>query len=79
MKNKNNYAKQSMPYVILLLVIVGSLVFFRLSQYEVHDLSYDKFMTELQNGEVKKIEITPKNIRIRKKILDSSKRYKAKK
>ena len=61
MKNKNNYAKQSMPYVILLLVIVGSLVFFRLSQYEVHDLSYDKFMTELQNGEVKKIEITPKN------------------
>ena len=55
MKNKNNYAKQSMPYVILLLVIVGSLVFFRLSQYEVHDLSYDKFMTELQNGEVKKI------------------------
>ena len=61
MKNKNNYAKQSMPYVILLLVIVGSLVFFRLSQYEVHDLSYDKFMTELQNGEVKKIEITTKN------------------
>ena len=61
MKNKNVYAKQSMPYVILLLVIVGSLVFFRLSQYEVHDLSYDKFMTELQNGEVKKIEITPKN------------------
>ena len=61
MKNRNNYAKQSMPYVILLLVIVGSLVFFRLSQYEVHELTYDKFMTELQNGEVKKIEITPKN------------------
>ena len=61
MKNKNNYAKQSMPYVLLFLVIVGIMVFFEFSKYKVNDLTYDKFINELSVGSVEKIEITPKN------------------
>jgi cell division protease FtsH len=61
MKNKKTYAKQSMPYIILFIVIIAVMVFFNLSQYKVYDFTYDKFITELNNGEVKSIEITPKN------------------
>ena len=61
MKNKNNYAKQSMPYLLLFLVICGLLVFFHLSKYKVNEFTYDALIKELSNGEVKELTITPKN------------------
>ena len=61
MKNKNNYAKQSMPYLLLFLVICGVLVFFHLSKYKVNEFTYDALIKELSNGEVKELTITPKN------------------
>ena len=61
MKNKKSYAKQSMPYIILFLVIIGVMVFFNLSQYKVYDFNYDEFISNLNKGDVKSIEITPKN------------------
>ena len=61
MKNKNSYVKQSMPYIILFFVIAGIMVFFEFSKYKVNDLTYDKFINELSNGTVEKLEITPKN------------------
>ena len=41
MKKKKSYTKQTVPYAILLIVIIGVLVFFNLSQYKVYDYSYD--------------------------------------
>lgn len=61
MKNKKSYTKQSVPYAILFIVIIGVLVFFNLSQYKVYEYSYDEFIKRLAEGEVTKLEITPKN------------------
>ena len=61
MKNKNNFAKQTMPYILLFMVIMGIMLFYDLSKYTVHDLTYDKFMSNLSDGTVEKIEITPKS------------------
>src|SRR5574344_1602783 len=61
MKNKKIYAKQSMPYIILFVVIIAAMFFLNLSKYKVYDFTYDKFISELNSGNVKKIEITPKN------------------
>ena len=44
-KNNNNYIKQSMPYLVLLLVIVGIMTFYELSQYKVNVFTYDQFIT----------------------------------
>lgn len=60
-KNNSNYVKQSMPYLVLLLVIVGVMSFLELSQYKVNELSYDEFSSELIKGEVKELEITAKS------------------
>ena len=61
MKNKNNFAKQTMPYILLFMVIMGIMLFYDLSKYTVHNLTYDKFMSNLSDGTVDKIEITPKS------------------
>ena len=64
MKNKksnNGYVKQSMPYLVLLVVIVLVLSFFELSQYKVNEFTSDQFLSELENSAVNKLEITAKN------------------
>ena len=60
-KNNNNYIKQSMPYLVLLLVIVGIMTFYELSQYKVNVLTYDQFISELDKKDVNKLEITAKS------------------
>ena len=44
---KNNVAKQSMPYLVLILVIMGTLVFWNIGQTKVNKLSYDELIGEL--------------------------------
>ena len=60
-KNNNNYIKQSMPYLVLLLVIVGIMTFYELSQYKVNVFTYDQFISELDKKDVNKLEITAKS------------------
>ena len=60
-KNNNNYIKQSMPYLVLLLVIVGIMTLYELSQYKVNVLTYDQFISELDKQDVNKLEITAKS------------------
>ena len=61
MKNRANFTKQTMPYVLLCIVIIGVLTFYNLSQYKVNTFTYDEFMGELAKSAVKEIQITPKN------------------
>ncbi len=61
MRKNNNYVKQSMPYFILLLVIVGIMTFYQLSQYKVKILTYDQFISELDKKEVNRLEIVAKS------------------
>ena len=60
-RNNNNYIKQSMPYLVLLLVIVGIMTFYELSQYKVNVFTYDQFISELDKQDVNKLEITAKS------------------
>ena len=50
-----------MPYLVLLLVIVGIMTFYELSQYKVNVLTYDQFISELDKQDVNKLEITAKS------------------
>ncbi len=58
---KNNVTKQTMPYLVLLLVILGTLVFYNIGQTKVNKLTYDELITELSKDTVEKIEVTPKS------------------
>ncbi len=57
---KNNVTKQTMPYLILILVIIGTLTFYNIGQTKVNKLTYDELITELSKDTVKNIEVTPK-------------------
>ena len=61
MRKNNNYVKQSMPYFVLLLVIVGIMTFYQLSQYKVNVLTYDQFISKLDTKDVNKLEIVAKS------------------
>ncbi len=60
MKNKK-YQKQTVPYILLLVIMIGVLMFYNLSQYKVNTFTYDEFILELSKQTVENIEITPKN------------------
>lgn len=58
---KNNITKQTMPYLILILVIFGTLVFYNIGNTKINKLNYDELITELSKDTVKSIEVTPKS------------------
>ena len=60
-KKNNNVVKQTTPYIILFLVILGTLVFYNIGQTKVNKLTYDELITELSKDTVKNIEVTPKS------------------
>ena len=75
--NNNNVVKQSTPYLILFLVILGTLVFYNIGQTKVNKISYNELITELSKDTVTSIEITPKSnagvYNIKGKLKDYSK------
>ena len=76
-KNNNNVVRQTTPYLILFLVVLGTLVFYNLGQIKVNKLSYDELITELSKDTVTSIEVTPKSnagvYNIKGKLKDYSK------
>ena len=59
--NKKNLNRAFFPYIILAIVIIGTLILFDFSSVKVNNLSYDKLIKELSDGEVKEITITTKS------------------
>ena len=60
MKKKNLF-KDMTPYILLLIVISVVMYIFSVKNVKIHDLSYNEFLTNLNNEKVEKLEVTPKN------------------
>ena len=58
---KNNVTRQFMPYMVLIIVILGTLVFYSIGQTKVNKLTYDELIVELSKDKVESIEVTPKS------------------
>ena len=58
---KNNYAKQSIPYLLLFIVILGIIFFYNMSRFKVNTFTYDELIDQLSKGSVTEIRITPRN------------------
>ena len=59
--NKKEVKKGIVPYLFLFLLMFGILYFFNLSNREIHNFSYDEFISHLNKQELKEIVITPKS------------------
>jgi len=59
--NKKNVKKGMMPYLMLGLFFIAVLFFINMANNKVNVLTYDKFMNEISNDNIKEIVITPRN------------------
>ena len=60
-RKNQNYIKNSFPYLILIIVIIGTLLLLRLSGNKVNELSTGQLLKEINNGTITEITITPKS------------------
>ena len=58
--NSKNIKKGILPYVFLLLALLAIFYFFNVSNKKVNVLTYNEFITSLNNGEITEITLTPK-------------------
>jgi len=57
--NKKEIKKGIVPYVALIVIMLFVIYFFNIFNVKVNDLSYDKFVSNLNNNEVTEITIIP--------------------
>lgn len=60
-KNRNNNIKNALPYIILLVIICGTLFFFNLQKYEVHEFTTGELIKEIEKESITEMTITPNN------------------
>ena len=56
---KNNNIKNALPYIILLVIICGTLFFFNLQKYEVHEFTTGELIKEIEKESSIEMTITP--------------------
>ena len=57
--NKKNVKRGLLPYLLLIVVILGVWYFVALGSAKVNDITYDKLLAEIQEGNVTEVIITP--------------------
>ncbi|MBQ8892428.1 MAG: ATP-dependent zinc metalloprotease FtsH [Bacilli bacterium] len=57
--NKKEIKKGLIPYLALIVIMLGVIYLFNVLNLEVHDLTYDKFVNALNNNEVEELTILP--------------------
>ena len=60
MNKKTKVTRGLAPYVFLLLFIIGCLFMYSSFNTKVNKFSYDEFISNLNNGQISEITITPK-------------------
>ena len=58
--NRKDIKKSIMPYVFLLVFVIGCLIAFNLFNNTIHELTYDNFIKNLNGGKITELVITPK-------------------
>ena len=58
--NQKELKKNIMPYVFLLVFVIGCLIAFNIFNNSVHELTYDDFIKNLNGGKITELVITPK-------------------
>ena len=58
--NKKVVKKGLLPYVFLFLVMLGVIYFVSVANQKVNVLTYDEFMTSLEDKQVEEITVTPR-------------------
>ena len=59
--NKKQLKKGILPYFLLILLMLGILYFFNISNRKVNELNYGDFVNHINNNEIKEVMITPRN------------------
>ena len=59
--SKKDVKKGIIPYLILFLVMLGLLYFFNMSRHEIHQFTYDEFITNMEDKKIKEITIVPRS------------------
>ncbi len=57
--NKKEIKKGIIPYVVLIIIMLGVIYLFNILNVKINDLTYDKFVNALNNNEVEEIKILP--------------------
>ena len=57
--NKKEIKKGIIPYVALIVIMLGVIYLFNILNVNQHELSYDKFVSVLNNNEVEEVTISP--------------------
>ncbi len=59
--NKKDIKKGILPYLLLFLVMLGLLYFFNMSRHEIHQFTYDEFVTSMEEKKIEEITIVPRS------------------
>lgn len=59
--SKKDVRKGIVPYLFLFLVMLGLLYFFNMSRHEVHQFTYDEFITNMEEEKIEEITIVPRS------------------
>ena len=59
--NKKSVKKGLTPYIAILLIMAAILYFISANNKKINYLTYDKFISHMNNGDIKNIKITPKS------------------
>ena len=59
--NKKTLKKGLLPYLFLLIVILGVMYFFNIANQKVNVLTYDQFMNSANEGKITELVITPRS------------------
>ncbi|MCP8971166.1 ATP-dependent zinc metalloprotease FtsH [Ectobacillus ponti] len=57
----NRIFRNTIFYLLIFLVVIGVVSYFNGSTQQTKSITYDKFLSKLESGEVRKVELQPKN------------------
>ena len=57
----NRIFRNTIFYLLIFLVVIGIVSYFNGSTQKTTSVSYDKFITKLEKGEVRNVQLQPKN------------------